>query len=80
MNSPKKRGSKSQKLTPKTKNEDQKINTQDSFLFSPFRTIGYVTNHVPFDIMIRGSSFLLSSSVGRNIQTYDVRNLLSLEK
>lgn len=58
-------------LEIKDKNEDQ--SRESSYLFSPFRTIGYVSNHVPFDVMIRGTSFLVSTCVGRNIQTYDVK-------
>ncbi|KAG5513227.1 hypothetical protein PMAC_001597 [Pneumocystis sp. 'macacae'] len=60
-------------LKVKDKNENQ--NKKSSYLFSPFRTIGYVSNHVPFDVMIRGTSFLISTCVGRNIQTYDCAKL-----
>ncbi|CCJ29734.1 unnamed protein product [Pneumocystis jirovecii] len=60
-------------LEIKDKNEDQ--SRESSYLFSPFRTIGYVSNHVPFDVMIRGTSFLVSTCVGRNIQTYDCAKL-----
>ncbi|KAG4304068.1 hypothetical protein PORY_002591 [Pneumocystis oryctolagi] len=60
-------------LKVKDKNENQNI--KGSYLFSPFRTIGYVSNHVPFDIMIRGTSFILSTCVGHNIQIYDCAKL-----
>jgi hypothetical protein len=44
-----------------------------SRIFTPYRAIGHVANHVPFDIQVRGTQFLLTSCIGRAIQTYDVR-------
>lgn len=76
----KKRDSKHLKLGPESGHKDESENMQSSYLFSPFRTIGYVCSNVPFDVMARGGAFLVSLSVGRNIQTYDVRERFSLNK
>ncbi|QSL65323.1 hypothetical protein MERGE_002633 [Pneumocystis wakefieldiae] len=73
----KKRDSKHLKLGPESGHKDESENMQSSYLFSPFRTIGYVCSNVPFDVMARGGAFLVSLSVGRNIQTYDVRERIS---
>ncbi|EMR10637.1 hypothetical protein PNEG_01338 [Pneumocystis murina B123] len=70
-----KRDSKHLKLSPKNENKDENENIKSSYLFSPFRTIGHVSNNIPFDIMIRGNSFLVSLCVGQNIQTYDCSKL-----
>ncbi|KAG5440145.1 hypothetical protein PCANB_001714 [Pneumocystis canis] len=75
MESEKKRISKRYKLSQKIENENQDKNIQSSYIFSPFRTIGYVSNNVPFNIMIRGTTFLISTCVERNIQTYDCSKL-----
>ncbi|CCG80725.1 Uncharacterized WD repeat-containing protein C1672.07 [Taphrina deformans PYCC 5710] len=43
--------------------------------YTPFRSIGHVSNHVPFDIQIKGTQFLLTTCIGRAIQTYDCAKL-----
>ncbi|EEB05244.1 U3 snoRNP-associated protein Utp21 [Schizosaccharomyces japonicus yFS275] len=48
---------------------------RDSRIFAPFRAIGYVSNHVPFDIEARGSHFLATTCVGNAFQTYDCEKL-----
>lgn len=46
-----------------------------SRVFTAYRSIGHVSNHVPFDIQIRGTQFLLTTCIGRAIQTYDCAKL-----
>lgn len=46
-----------------------------SRIYTPFRSIGHVCNGVPFDIQIRGTQFLLTTCIGRAIQTYDCAKL-----
>lgn len=46
-----------------------------SRIFRPFRAIGHVSNHIPFDIQIKGTQFLLTTCIGRSIQTYDCAHL-----
>jgi len=41
-------------------------------IFSPFRTIGVVSNHVPPSIQVRGKAYLVTTSVGKAFQTWDV--------
>lgn len=48
---------------------------QESRIYTPFRAIGHVSNHVPFDIHIRGTQFLLTTCIGKAIQTYDCARL-----
>ena len=50
-----------------------------SRIFTPYRAIGHVANHVPFDIQVRGKQFLLTSCIGKAIQTYDVRETMSVD-
>lgn len=49
--------------------------THGSKIYTPFRSIGHVANQVPFDIQIRGTQFLLTTCIGRAIQTYDCAKL-----
>lgn len=46
-----------------------------SKVFTPFRSIGHVSNQVPFDIQVKGTQFLLTTCIGRAIQTYDCARL-----
>ncbi|BFZ63815.1 rRNA-processing protein utp21 [Saitoella coloradoensis] len=46
-----------------------------SRIFSPFRSIGHVSNHTPLDIQVRGAQYLVTTSVGRAFQTYDAAKL-----
>lgn len=46
-----------------------------SKIFSPFRAIGNVTNHVPFAIGTLGTSYYVVTSVGRSYQIYDASTL-----
>src|SRR5437879_846743 len=53
--------------------ESSKSNTPPKpRLFQPFRAIGYVTNDVPFTLQARGSTFFLTTCVGRAFHIYDV--------
>lgn len=46
-----------------------------SRIFAPFRTIGLVTNEVPFAVTSLGQSYMLTTSVGRSFQIYDASTL-----
>ena len=48
---------------------------KSSRIYQPFRSIGNITNNVPFDIQIKGTQFLLTTCIGRSIQTYDCARL-----
>ncbi|EPY49916.1 U3 snoRNP-associated protein Utp21 [Schizosaccharomyces cryophilus OY26] len=62
---------------------EKKRRTQDvnvkplrkSRIFAPFRSIGYVSNQIPFDIEVRGTHFLVTTCVGNSFQTYDCERL-----
>lgn len=41
-------------------------------VFSPFRAIGIVSNHVPPAIQVRGKAYHVTTCVGKSFQTYDV--------
>ena len=41
-------------------------------IFSPFRAIGIVANHVPPAIQVRGKAYHVTTCVGKSFQTYDV--------
>ncbi|ORY77711.1 hypothetical protein BCR37DRAFT_350722 [Protomyces lactucae-debilis] len=55
--------------------DNSKKQASASRIFTPYRAIGHVANHVPFDIQVRGKQFLLTSCIGRAIQTYDCARL-----
>ncbi|KTW25647.1 hypothetical protein T552_03507 [Pneumocystis carinii B80] len=63
------------KMREKRGNKEVEKEGEGSYLFRPYRRIGYVSDKVPFDIMKRGRSFLVSLSVGESIQTYDCNKL-----
>lgn len=46
-----------------------------SRIFSPFRALGMVSDHVPFACGTLGGSFYLVTSVGRSFQIYDAATL-----
>ncbi|KAK9495472.1 Utp21 specific WD40 associated putative domain-containing protein [Lipomyces doorenjongii] len=46
-----------------------------SRIFSPFRSIGYVTNEVPFSISTLGQTFIITTVVGNSFQIYDAGTL-----
>lgn len=62
-----------------------------SRIFAPFRvcsamidaltkTLGHVSNDVPFQIQARGQRFYVTTCVGNTFQTYDVRYYRSFAK
>ncbi|KAI7009657.1 WD domain-containing protein [Hortaea werneckii] len=72
------RGSKRQKLTNGVPKSSRKPGT--SRLFTPYRTIGLVSpTAVPFTAVPLGkTTFQITTSVGRSLQTYDLRRGLNL--
>lgn len=48
---------------------------QGSKVFSPFRTIGLVSNKIPFSVTTLGQSFVITTVVGRSFQIFDASNL-----
>lgn len=53
--------------------DSQKV--RKSKIFSPFRTIGHVSNAIPFAIGTLGSTFYIVTIVGRSFQIYDAATL-----
>ena len=41
-------------------------------IFTPFRAIGIVANHVPPAVQVRGKSYHVTTCIGKSFQTYDV--------
>ncbi|TID24593.1 hypothetical protein CANINC_003065 [Pichia inconspicua] len=48
---------------------------RNSKIFSPFRTIGHVSNDIPFAIGTLGASFYIVTIVGKSFQIYDAATL-----
>ncbi|KAK9476161.1 Utp21 specific WD40 associated putative domain-containing protein [Lipomyces japonicus] len=46
-----------------------------SKIFSPFRSIGHVTNNVPFSVSSLGQTFIVTTVVGTSFQIYDAATL-----
>lgn len=53
----------------------EKSVVKKSKIFSPFRTIGHVSNGIPFAIGTLGSTFYIVTIVGRSFQIYDAATL-----
>ncbi|KAG0677697.1 hypothetical protein C6P40_000714 [Pichia californica] len=62
--------SKKQKISKESKQVIRK-----SKIFSPFRTIGHVSNGIPFAIGTLGSTFYIVTIVGKSFQIYDASTL-----
>ncbi|KAH7328310.1 WD repeat-containing protein 36 [Stachybotrys elegans] len=69
---------KRQRTTPS--HDVSKPTSQSSRIFAPFRTIGLVSpTNVPFTTLPLGkTTFQITTSVGRSLQTYDLRRGLNL--
>ena len=52
--------------------ENGKTKSRVPQIFTPFRAIGIVSNHVPPAIQVRGKSYIVTTCVGKSFQTYDV--------
>ncbi|KAF1959591.1 Utp21-domain-containing protein [Byssothecium circinans] len=63
-----------------TKDETPVTVARKSKIFAPFRTVGLVSpTHVPFTSLPLGkASFQITTSVGRSLQTYDLKKGLNL--
>ena len=47
-------------------------------IFAPFRAIGIVANHVAPAIQPRGKAYLVTTCVGKSVQTYDVNDFCNI--
>lgn len=54
---------------------EQSQQVRKSKIFSPFRTIGHVSNNIPFAIGTLGATFYIVTIVGRSFQIYDASTL-----
>ncbi|CAN6625134.1 U3 small nucleolar RNA-associated protein 21 [Trichomonascus vanleenenianus] len=66
---------KRRKLVNGAGEEEEKTRRTGSKIFSPFRTIGLVTNQVPIAVGALGQSFTITSSVGNSFQIFDASTL-----
>jgi len=51
-----------------------------SQLFSPFRALGFVTNHVPLALQPQGTDNLVATAVGSSFHVYNVSFELILDE
>lgn len=51
------------------------LTSTSSRLFTPFKAVGYICNHVPFAIQALGQSFYITTSTGNSFQVFDVESL-----
>ena len=49
--------------------------TKIKHLYSPFRALGYITDHVPICIQQRGQTFAITTSIGSTFHIYDGEKL-----
>ncbi|RDK46653.1 Utp21-domain-containing protein [Aspergillus phoenicis ATCC 13157] len=65
--------------TTVAENAEKLSRTPGSKIFSPFRTLGLVSTEVPFTCVRLGkTTFQITTSVGRCLQTYDLKRGLNL--
>ncbi|KAK9243212.1 Utp21 specific WD40 associated putative domain-containing protein [Lipomyces tetrasporus] len=55
--------------------KSQSTSRHPSRIFSPFRSLGYVTNEVPFSVSTLGQTFIITTVVGNSFQIYDAGTL-----
>ncbi|KAK9239623.1 Utp21 specific WD40 associated putative domain-containing protein [Lipomyces kononenkoae] len=48
---------------------------QASRIFAPFRSLGYVTNEIPFSVSTLGQTFIVTTVVGNSFQIFDAGTL-----
>ena len=65
------KSSKRQKVTPK-ETLPEKSSSKVPQIFTSFRAIGIVANHVPPTIQVLGKTYHVTTCVGKSFQTYDV--------
>jgi hypothetical protein len=53
--------------------DDSTVSRRVPQIFTPFRSIGIVSNHIPPALQVRGKSYQVTTCVGKSFQTYDVR-------
>lgn len=53
----------------------KKASSHPSRIFSPFRSVGNVTNGIPFAVTNLGQNFVITTSVGNFFQIYDASSL-----
>ncbi|KAK9455761.1 Utp21 specific WD40 associated putative domain-containing protein [Dipodascopsis uninucleata] len=46
-----------------------------SNIFAPFRSLGHVTNSVPFSVSTLGQSYIITTCIGKSFQIYDAGSL-----
>lgn len=66
---------KKQKVEGSLDTSSQSKISKPSKIFSPFRSIGNVTNSVPFSITSLGQTFVITTCVGNFFQIYDASSL-----
>lgn len=49
--------------------------TTTSHLFQPFRAIGFITNHVPFDLQSAGPEHFITTCIGKSFHIYNASKL-----
>ncbi|KAK9475557.1 Utp21 specific WD40 associated putative domain-containing protein [Dipodascopsis tothii] len=64
----------------KTVSKDQDIGSlarpaSASKIFAPFRSLGHVTNEVPFSVSTLGQKIIITTCVGKSFQVYDASTL-----
>ena len=51
-----------------------------SQLFSPFRALGFVANHVPLTLQTQGIENLVTTAVGSAFHVYNVSEVISINR
>ena len=52
----------------------EKTRSKSSQIFCPFRAVGFVSNHVPLDLQVRGPESYVTTVIGNSFHIYDVRD------
>jgi len=47
----------------------------ESQLFAPFRAVGFVSSHIPFDITVKGSEHFVTTAIGSSFHQYNCSKL-----
>lgn len=52
---------------------DMAVSDNHSNLYSYYRAIGCISNHVPYAIQVKGGEHFIITSIGRTFHVYNVR-------
>ena len=51
---------------------------KNQLFFSPYRAVGFVSNHVPLDLVAKGTDHFVVTSVGKSYHMYNIVSIYNI--